>query len=48
MDTRTGFCNYWRKLTSFDYTCEHFLDKVTFQREQDRKFEEMAEEGMEE
>lgn len=45
MDSRTGYCNVWKKLTSAAYTCDRFVDKTSYQREQERRYEEIDDEG---
>jgi len=47
MDTMTGFCEIWEKLTSADYACDQYVERGAWQREQQAMYEEMEEEGEE-
>ena len=41
MDIRTGYCTHWEKLTEASYSCDHFISREDFDRQQAKMMEEM-------
>ncbi|MGQ0535557.1 MAG: hypothetical protein ACT4PT_05755 [Methanobacteriota archaeon] len=48
MDTRTGYCQYWEKLTTADFGCDKFVTKAAYDAAQARMMEELEEDEYEE
>jgi len=45
MDSGSGYCEVWEKLTVAAHTCDRFMTREEFRREQNERLERMLENG---
>lgn len=45
MDSGSGYCEVWEKITLADFSCERFLSREEHRARQDERLQQMIDEG---